>query len=171
MLVPTSRPDLVYKYGSASSIAQIVQDLTFFFAPAAPQNDLYEFRARSLFTEDSDTLYRLHAKRLMAEGWFSDFDQAVAAAKVVDPEDVNNTYSSATSYLIGSGAAKAHSGVTCFSSLPNNQRMWGTYGNNHSGAVIHFSTDKRLSRFASHLSPVMYTDTKLPFLSFPSHLG
>jgi hypothetical protein len=46
--------------------------------------------------------------------------------------------------------------------------MWGTYGDNHAGALIHFSTDKARSRFASHLSPVIYTTAKLPFC--PSHL-
>jgi hypothetical protein len=169
MLLPSRRPEFVYKYGRAEGIARIVQDLTFFFSPAAPQNDLYEFRARSLFTEDSDTQYRICAKRLMAEGWFTTFEEALVAARVLDPEEVAQTYNSLMPTLNAFlGEAKAHSGVTCFSSQPNNQRMWGTYGDNHAGALIHFSTDKTLSRFASHLSPVMYTDTKLPFC--PSHL-
>jgi hypothetical protein len=169
MLLPSTRPNLLYRYGSASRIAQIVGDLTFFFAPAAPQNDLYEFRARSLFIEDYQTRERIYAKRLLAERWFTTYEEALSAAKTLDRQDVDLTYESVMSMINDILArAKAHSGVACFSSHANNQRMWGTYGDNHAGAVIHFSADKSRSRFASHLSPVMYTDTKLPFC--PSHL-
>jgi Protein of unknown function (DUF2971) len=63
---------------------------------------------------------------------------------------------------------RARSASGRLSAHANDQRMWGTYGDNHAGAVIHFSTDRDRSRFASHLSPVLYADTKLPFC--PSHL-
>jgi Protein of unknown function (DUF2971) len=169
MLLPKSRPAVVYKYGSAARVAQIVRDLTFFFAPAATQNDLYEFRARSLFTEDEDTPFRVTAKGLVADGSVSSFAEGFEMAKMLDPQDVRPSYEFVMRQVNEELArAKAHSGLTCFSSHANNQRMWGTYGDNHAGALIHFSTDKAHSRFASHLSPVIYTATKLPFC--PSHL-
>jgi hypothetical protein len=150
-------------------VAQIVRDLTFFFAPAAAQNDLYEFRARSLFTEDEDTPFRVAAKGFVAEKSAPNFDEALQMVKMLDAEDVRPSYEFVMRQVNDELArAKAHSGLTCFSSHANNQRMWGTYGDNHAGALIQFSTDKTRSRFASHLSPVIYTATKLPFC--PSHL-
>ncbi|MCC8957079.1 DUF2971 domain-containing protein [Bradyrhizobium sp. Pear77] len=169
MQLPKSRPTFVYKYGSAARVAQIIRDLTFFFAPAAGQNDLYEFRARSLFTEDEDTPFRVTAKGLVAEGSVRNFDEAFQMVKMLDAQDVRASAEFVMRQVNDELArAKAHSGLTCFSTHSNNQRMWGTYGDNHAGALVQFSADKTRSQFASHLSPVIYTATKLPFC--PSHL-
>jgi hypothetical protein len=106
---------------------------------------------------------RLFAKRLVDEKWFDDFDSAFAAAKNLDAQDIAANYEAAMSSLNEClRDTMRHSGVTCFSSKRNDQRLWATYGQNHSGAVIEFTTDRQVSRFSSHLSPVAYTDTKLP---------
>ena len=163
MLTPIPRPEFVYKYGSAARIAQILRDLAFYFGPAAPQNDLFEFRARSLFTEDEETKFRVFAKFLVVDGAYNTFDEAFAAAKQFDADAVNETYEVLISRLNDElKQAKDHSGVTCFSSRRNDQRMWAAYGGNHTGAVIEFTTDPAHSLFASHLSRVLYVDTKLP---------
>jgi hypothetical protein len=38
--------------------------------------------------------------------------------------------------------------------------MWGTYGDNHAGSVIEFSTDPSKSCLGGHFGPVIYTPTK-----------
>ena len=166
---PTTKPPFLYKYCSAERATQIVRDLTFYFAPAAQLNDLYEFRAGSLYTETPDSKFRVFAKRLVAERWFSDFSEALEFAKSADAPDVDSTYSA---FIAQTQAflkrIMEHSGVFCFSAEGNNQRMWGTYGNNHTGAVLEFSTSEQTSKFASHLMPVWYTDRKVPIC--PSEL-
>jgi hypothetical protein len=81
MLEPIERPQFVYKYSSASRVAQILRDLTFFFAPAKDQNDLFEFRARSFYTADAKSKYRMYAKRLIFDGAFSSMEEAIAFAE------------------------------------------------------------------------------------------
>ena len=81
MWIPKEKPSYVYKYCSAQRAVQLLRDLTFHFAPAAQLNDLYEFRARSLYREDVDSKYRVFAKRLVSEGWWSTFDEALEATK------------------------------------------------------------------------------------------
>jgi hypothetical protein len=163
-------PPFLYKYCSASRAEQIMRDLQFYFTPTEKLNDLYEFNVLSLFTEDPESKYRVSAKRLMAEGWSDDFAEALDLAKTtLSADDVASGYSFFMEQLQPKLlAVRKHSGVTCFSSERNNQRMWGTYGDSHAGAVIEFSTSPKLSRFAKHLMSVIYTDSKLPIC--PSEL-
>ena len=169
MFIPKEKPPFVYKYCSAVRALQIIQDLTFYFAPAAQLNDLFEFRVGSLYDETQDSKYRVYGKRLVADGWYTDLAEAVETAKSLDPTDIDSAYSF---FIDGLRATLVkvmkYSGVCCFTSERNNQRMWGTYGDNHAGAVLEFSTDPNLSRFAAHLMPVIYTNTKLPLC--PSEL-
>lgn len=158
-----NRPEYVYKYHSASRVAQIVKDLTFYFAPVSQLNDLYEFRIRSLYKETAESKYRVYAKQLVKERIFESVEEAVLGIRSCGLE---NQAAEAYSYFIEQlGATLAlvmrHSGVACFSRHRNNQRMWGTYGANHSGAVIEFSTSTDKSTFASHLMPVMYLEKSL----------
>jgi hypothetical protein len=156
------KPEYVYKYHSASRVAQIVRDLTFYFAPVSQLNDLYEFRARSLYTETPDSKYRAYAKRLVHERWFDSVEEAVEGIKSCDLESqVAEAYTFFIQQLNATLARiMQHSGVTCFSQYRNNQRMWGTYGANHTGAVIEFSTSSDKSMFASHLMPVLYFEKR-----------
>jgi hypothetical protein len=115
MLLPKSRPAIVYKYGSANRVGQIVRDLTFFFAPAATQNDLYEFRARSLFTENEDTPLRVTAKGFVADGSVRSFEEGFEKTKMLDAQDVRPSYEFVMKQVNEELArAKAHSGLTCF---------------------------------------------------------
>lgn len=162
MVIP-EKPEFLYKYCSASRAAQIIKDLTFYFTPVSQLNDLFEFRVKSLFSETEDSKYRVFAKRMLAEGWWSTFEEAYDAAKSMSPEPIDETYSFFREQLNAVlNRLMVHTGVTCFSSERNNQRMWGTYGLNHTGACIEFSTSSKASKFASHLMPVIYTDSKLP---------
>ncbi len=152
-------PPFLYKYTSAARALQIIRDSTLFLAPAAGQNDLYEFRARSLFRLDEDTRHRIYARGLVATGVFSDFQEAFDASKDLDFEEARETEKKAIEVLnINLDLIMQHSGVTCFSSERNNQRMWGTYGDNHAGVVIEFSTDPALSRLGGHFGQVRYID-------------
>jgi hypothetical protein len=127
ILRPNSPPEFVYKYGPAQRITQILRHRTFYFGPASPQNDLFEFRARSLFTDTPDTKYRFFAKFLIADGSFTDIEEALRSSRDSDPELVAETYKPYAEYLNAYlGLVKEHSGVTCFGSRRNDQRMWAT---------------------------------------------
>lgn len=169
MWIPKDKPEYVYKYCSAPKASQILKDLTFFFASVGKLNDLYEFRVRSLYAEDSESKYRVFAKRLVAEGWYESFNDALDQAKLMNTDDIDLTYKAFIEQLsIHCSAAMQNSGVTCFTSERNNQRMWGTYGDNHGGVVLEFTTDSTRSKFASQLMPVIYMDAKAPLC--PSEL-
>src|SRR5690242_284976 len=81
-----NKPDYLYKYASAARAAQIIRDLTFYFAPVLRLNDLYEFRLRSLYTETPDSKYKVYAKRLVHDGWFASLDEAIKSIKEGDFE-------------------------------------------------------------------------------------
>jgi hypothetical protein len=163
MLVPSRRPEFVYKYCSASRAAQVIADLTFYFTPARALNDLYEFRATALYRIDDMTPQRVLAKRLMSEGWCDDYEDALEAARSLSADTARETFDGFMAGLVPRlGLLMTHSGVTCFSSHRNNQRMWGTYGDSHGGAVLEFSTDEKRAVFASHLTPVAYTNARSP---------
>lgn len=157
------KPDYIYKYQSAPRVAQIVRDLAFYFAPVSQLNDLYEFRVRSLYTEVPESKYRVLAKQLVHERWFDSVQEAVEAIKSGDLESqATETYAYFIQQLNAMlSSVMRHSGVTCFSQYRNNQRMWGTYGANHTGAVIEFSTSTDRAGFASYLMPVLYFEKRL----------
>ncbi len=157
------RPDYIYKYHSALRVAQILRNLTFYFAPVSQLDDLYEFRVQSLYTETPETKYRVYAKQLVAERFFDSVEEAVEGLRSLDLEkEATEAYSFFKEQLDTQLAGiMEHTGVTCFSAQRNNQRMWAQYGDNHRGAVIEFTTSPTSSRFASHLMPVLYTKTKM----------
>lgn len=162
MDIAMDKPEYIYKYHSAPRVAQIVRDLTFYFAPVSQLNDLYEFRVRSLYTETPDSKYRTYAKQLVQQGWFDSLEEAVDGAKTLDLEkEIQESYDFFIKQLHHAlEGIMHHSGVTCFSHHRNNQRMWGTYGDNHAGAVIEFSTSSEKSKFAAHLMPVFYLEKR-----------
>lgn len=163
MLIPQSKPNYVYKYCSANRAVQVIRDGTFYFTPANQLNDLYEFRAKSLLTVDAKSKFRVYAKRLVAEGMFDNFDEAFEIADDLESEGVDDTWNDVLPQIHAAlHNAMQHSGVTCFTSSRNDQRMWGTYGDNHQGAVLEFSANPANSLFAKHLMPVLYVDTKPP---------
>jgi hypothetical protein len=162
MWVPKGRPKFLYKYCSAPRAAQILSDLTFYYTPARALNDLYDLGAHA-YREDAESKYRVFANRLIALGCHSDFTEAFAEAKSTSLSSVEETYSFFVEQLNTQlRALQSHSGVTCFTSERNNQRMWGTYGAEHSGAVLEFTTDPERARFAAHLNPIIYTAVKPP---------
>jgi Protein of unknown function (DUF2971) len=156
------KPSYVYKYCSGSRAAQICRDRTFYFAPVSKLNDLYEFRAKSLLTETSESKYHVFAKRLLAEKWCATWVEAIDLAHRMSGDEVESSYrqfvESLTEML---ERTMTYSGVTCFSEERNNQRMWGTYGDSHTGACIEFDTSAEKSHFAGHLMPAIYTSSKL----------
>lgn len=161
-------PPYLYKYASASRALQIICDSTLYLAPAAGQNDLYEFRSRSLFKFDPDTKHRIYAKGLVSTGVFSELKEAFDACKELDFEEARETEKKAIEVLnTNLDLIMKHSGVTCFSAERNNQRMWGTYGDKHAGVVIEFSTDPARSRLGGHFGQVQYISTNPGFC--PSH--
>ena len=53
---------------------------------------------------------------------------------------------------------RQYSGVTCFTTKGDDQRMWGTYGDNHAGVCIQFHNGHPASLIASSCLPVIYGD-------------
>jgi hypothetical protein len=163
ILKPVARPDFVYKYSSADRVANILRDLTFYFGAAAPQNDLFEFRVQSLLAQTPGTAQRVFASYLLATGEAGDVEDALNIARTIDQETVQAISDDVIENLNRQlSLIREHSGVTCFSSRRNDQRMWAAYGDNHAGAAIEFTTNPDRSRFASHLSRVLYVNKKLP---------
>jgi hypothetical protein len=164
VLVPKNRPDFVYKYCSAKRAAQILRDLTLYYAPASTLNDLYEFRAKSMYREDENSRYRVFAKYLVREAWYDTFDTALDAARSYQSNIVDALYEELIPQLDSLlSASMRHTGITCFTSDGTNQRMWGTYGDNHAGVTLEFHADRAKCDFAGRLAPVLYTTSKLPF--------
>jgi hypothetical protein len=154
------KPEHLYKYHSASRAAQILRDCTFYFAPVSQLNDLYEFRARSLYSETALSKYRVLAKRLVCDGWYATLEEAMAVAPALSAAD--ETYRGFIAQLNATLAAvMKHSGFVCFSAARNNQRMWGSYGGGHAGAFIEFYAAAGTSDFAANLMPVIYSNKKL----------
>jgi len=163
MLIAEKLPDLVYKYMSAPRAAQLIESLQLYMAPSSVLNDLYDLNIRGFWQEDEDTKYRIFAKRMLAHGVETDFKRAVETAKRLDPKRVADEYD----VWLSDNTPRfdeiiAHSGVTCFSSLVNNQRMWGTYGANHTGAVVELHTEAQKWPMASDLRSAIYTEHRLP---------
>ena len=169
MLIAEKLPDLVYKYMSAPRAAQLIESLQLYMAPSSALNDLYDLNIRGFWQEDEDTKYRIFAKQMQAHGAETDFKRAVETAKGLDPKQVADEYD----VWLSDNTPRfdeiiAHSGVACFSSLVNNQRMWGTYGANHTGAVIELYTEAQKWPMASYLRSAIYTEYRLPLC--PSRL-
>jgi len=158
------KPKFIYKYHSAERIAQILRDLTFYMAPVSQLNDLYEFRLRSLCTTSSESKIKILAKNMVMDGIFDKTDKALEFLKKLEqsnslPENYESNYRYTLDALYKNlDNVGRHTGVTCFSEYRNDQRMWATYGNNHTGAVIEFHTDNSASRLAKHLMPTIYLE-------------
>ena len=56
---------------------------------------------------------------------------------------------------------REHSGIIALSEAFNHQKMWGTYGDNHSGACIQFWRDKGNSRVHKYALPIEYSQRDL----------
>lgn len=158
-----NRPEFLYKYHSAKRAIQILKNLQFYFAPVSQLNDLYEFRINAQYSLTEESKIKLHAKNLIFHGAFDKMDEAIDFIKEYHQKDQIEE----TSKFIIDGLNRQikniseHSGVTCFSELKNNQRMWGTYGDNHTGVVIEFKTISDSSKIADHFMPVFYIQSKL----------
>jgi Protein of unknown function (DUF2971) len=163
MLFAEEWPDFVYKYMTAPRAAELIDNLRLYMAPIAVLNDLYDFNITGFWEEDEETKYRVFAKRMLVDGVEHDSDRARQTAKRSNPKTVSDDYqvwlSDNTPVF---NDIMTHSGVTCFSSLVNNQRMWGTYGSNHTGAVVEFHTDIGKWPMANQLHSVIYTEHRLP---------
>jgi hypothetical protein len=163
MLIAEERPDFLYKYMSASRAAQLIETLRLYMSPGAVLNDLYDFNITGFWQKDEDTKYRIFAKRMLVQGVERDFEQAVERARRLNPKDVADEYGTWLSdNTLILNEIMDHSGVTCFSSLVNNQRTWGTYGANHTGAVVELYTDGQKWPMASCLRSAIYTEHRLP---------
>jgi hypothetical protein len=169
MLIAETFPDFVYKYMSASRAAQLIRSPSLYMAPSFALNDLYDFNIRGFWEENQDTKLRVFAKRMLLHGIEDDFERALKLARECELETVSNDYDEWLADNTPSfNRIMEHSGVTCFSSLVNNQRMWGTYGMNHTGAVVEFHTDVNRWAMAADLRCAIYTDRRLPIC--PSRL-
>jgi hypothetical protein len=141
-----------------------LRDLSLYLASSIQLNDLFEFRFRSLLTETPDGKIKALAKRLIAEGIEENIRSATNSARQLPAFEAEGAYNSIVSYVKGvAEAIRRHSGVTCFAAERNNQRMWATYGDNHAGAVIEFSTTPESCPFRDRLAQVIYTSTRIPW--------
>lgn len=162
-------PNFVYKYMSGSRAAQVLCDLKFYMAPLSTLNDLYDMNVTGFWQEEEETKYRIFAKRLLVQGQEDDLESALALARKMPLESIAKGYQEWLDDNMPIFDSFMHNtGVTCFTSQPNNQRMWGTYGVNSTGAVLEFNTDISKWPMSELLRSVIYADQRLPIC--PSQL-
>jgi hypothetical protein len=163
-IVGRTVPRYLYKYCSAARATQILRDLSLYQATPIQLNDLFEFRFRSLLSETPDGKIKALAKGLIQAGIEKDIGSAIEVARQLPVSEAESAYNNIVSLVsrVGDDVMR-HSGVTCFTAERNNQRMWATYGDNHAGAVIEFSTMPESCPFRDNLAKVIYTSTKIPW--------
>ena len=154
------RPKYVYKYCSAERAIKILTNDYIYLAPPDYQNDIYEFTWRSVFKDHKDSKHKFWARNLIAQskqiGFDLSFDEDMKMAKKKN-KDLNeyyDEYKNKIKKLLSD--IRKHSGITCFSALPNSQVMWGNYADNHKGACIEFKTSDQNSPIIPNLYPVVY---------------
>jgi len=90
-------------------------------------------------------------------------DQARDAIKANMPEsEIHTTFDEIIDWIRETAEKlRCHSGITCFSQIRGDQRMWATYGDNHSGVCIEFANRTGASEIHKRAQPVLYSSEAL----------
>lgn len=155
-------PRYLYRYCSAQRAIQILSESRLFLCPPKELNDLYEGSLGRLTHYDLMAAKALQARIVSIHKHVS----METAFKLVDtymPEDaIKETFHNITDWLItAADQMREHSGVTCFSVCRDDQRMWATYGDNHSGVCIEFIDDTGTSEIHRRAQPILYMNGAL----------
>lgn len=157
------KPTYLYRYCSGSRGIQILRDHYLYLCAPNSFNDMFEGSTGSVIDKKSSTLAReVTIRTWLAEGVFP---TRAEVEEYVDefesPQEQADCYSQFAEILDENVAKmREHSGISCLSEYYNHQKMWGTYGDNHTGMCIQFWHDGGNSIIHNHALPVIYSNEK-----------
>lgn len=156
------QPNYLYRYCSGERALQILGERRLYLCPPTDFNDLYEGTLARLTQYDRGAALDLVAK-IAAIRQDSSPEVERAILEVQMPElELRKTFDDISRWLLDAAEKmRQFSGLTCFSVRPDDQRMWGTYGVNHSGACIEFSDRTGKSEIHRRAQPVLYRNGSL----------
>lgn len=163
-------PEYLYRYCSAQRAIQVLSESRLFLCPPKDLNDLYEGSLGRLTHYDAKAARALQARIVSIHRRVS----IETAFQLVDdymPETaIRDTFGDITKWLITAAEQmREHSGITCFALRRDDQRMWATYGDNHSGVCLEFTGGSDgTSEIHKRAQPILYMsgalNEKLPEL-------
>lgn len=155
------KPQYLYRYCNADRALQILRDNYMYLAPPSAMNDLIEGTPARVCKYSKEQARELDIRRYMTEGLSRRSAAELIDAKVSVAEQRENFEYFANELVKIAVAMREHSGLISLSEAFNHQKMWGTYGDNHSGACIQFWRDSGQSRVHKHALPVEYSHKDL----------
>jgi hypothetical protein len=152
-------PKYLYRYCSADRAIQILRDKYLYLASVDQLNDLFESSVGTLLTFTPEAVQELAVKRMMALGELTRPQaEQMVASQVSEAEKRESFDFFVNKIKERNRRLRKFSGIVCFSATFNDQRMWGTYGDGHSGACIQFWDENDSSVIHRAALPVFYTD-------------
>lgn len=156
------QPEYLYRYCSAERALQVLANRALFLCPPVKLNDLFEGSAARL------TSYDLHAARELTAKIVSirrqvGLEEAREITESKFPEHAIQDNFTDIAKLVKEIASEMrnNSGLTCFSEVNSDQRMWATYGCDHTGVCIEFTNRTGRSEIHRRAQPILYTDKTL----------
>lgn len=157
------KPRFLYKYCSADRALQVLEDLYVYLCPPKDLNDLYEGSLGRMLQYSPEIGFELKWRQIRAHtGWGDEEAKQFVREEDHDPDDLRANFDYTADRLRELNAlVRHHAGIACFSERRGDQRMWGTYGDNHQGVCIEFANHGEASLIHRHCLPVLYGNERL----------
>jgi hypothetical protein len=156
------KPKYLYKYCSAQRAAQILRDGYVYLCPPKDLNDLFEGSLGRLLKFRNDVALELQCKNLMFHTDWSRDETLEFIEKSISEESIRKNFDFMVDNIRQlNESLREHSGITCFSEIRDDQRMWGTYGDNHGGVCIEFWSQGNKSVIHDRAFPVIYSNERV----------
>jgi Protein of unknown function (DUF2971) len=153
------KPKYLYRYCSASRALQILAENRLYLCAPNKFNDVFEGATAPLVQYQKAVVRECTIRQHLFWGtWVTREEAEWYVDNHESFEEQCEHYSSFVSKLREvANRMRQHSGITCLSSAFNHQKMWGTYGDNHSGVCIQFWRNGATPHIHKHAVPVTYT--------------
>jgi len=156
------KPQFLYKYCTADRAIQILQDQYLYLCPPKDLNDLYEGSLGRMLKYTPEIGFELRWRQIRCYAGWDEEESKSFVRENHDPEEARRNFDYTTDRLRELNAlSRQHSGIICFSERRDDQRMWGTYGDNHQGVCIEFVNHGQSSLIERHCLPVLYSNERL----------
>jgi Protein of unknown function (DUF2971) len=151
------KPPFLYKYCSLERAVQILKDQYVYLCAPEDLNDLFEGSVGRIPEYTPEIGFELEWRRIRAyTGWTNEESKSFVREQNDEAEMLSGFNYSVDQLKILNSLVRKHSGITCFSEHRMDQRMWGTYGDNHRGVCIEFVNHGPSSLIGKHALPVVY---------------
>lgn len=153
------KPLYLYKFCSAERAMQVLSDLYLYLSSPVELNDMHEGSIKSILHHTADHAFSLQVRFVQIETGY-EIDEARDFVRVeFTQRQLDDAYLKVCDTIRNLNAKmRQHSGVTCFTARGDDQRMWGTYGDNHRGVCMQFHNSDPASLISSSCLPVIYGD-------------